>query len=57
MEMYHESEREANDEPSIDLSYENGINNFMDTENYNENHQHAQDTNFYERNCDFDFFD
>ena len=43
MEMYHESEREANDEPSIDLSYENGINNFMDTENYNENHQHAQD--------------
>ena len=57
MEMYYNNERENNDDCSLDFNLDNGIINLRDTENHNENHQHAEEPGFYERNCDFDFFD
>ena len=58
MDVYHDNERVADDNCSIDLGYENGIKNLMDMENHNENHQQAQEPDYYgTRNCDYDFFD
>ena len=57
MEMYYNNGRENNDDCSLDFNLDNGIINLRDTENHNENHQRAEEPDFYERNCDFDFFD
>ena len=64
MDMYYINERDGNNDEiddggniSLEFNIENGINNLMDTDNHNEMHQHAQDTDCYDKNCDFDLFD